>query len=118
MLKTNFETMQPALLGSLAQMMRSNGLAQGATGEPKAVNVPPLPAVPQSQGGANDGRPTVQNRDLEDATASVYVGGGLKVARTAASGSVGDGLVTTEAPPTFGGTMKLPRDEEGDLDMS
>ena len=41
----------------------------------------------------------------------------MKVARTAVSGSVTDGMVTTEAPPSFGGTTKLTRDEEGDLSM-
>ena len=117
MLKANFEAMQISLLENMAQMMRPGGAAPATAVQKPAAGTPPPPIGPSPQAAAGSASGPSTGTGAADPTASTYVGGGQKVARTEASASVTDGLVTTEAPPSFGGTTKLARDEEGDLNM-
>ena len=116
MLRMNFDSMKDSLLTSMAHMMR--GMAAGA-GDPSREaqgSHPPL-CPDQSRRVSSEG----SGHDLLHPPASSedsgYVGGGLKVARVSGSESVTEGLVTTPAPPTFGGTSKATADEDGDLNM-
>ena len=118
MLKANFESMQSTLLSSMAQMMRSGSAIQPA-GAPQTLSAePPQSAAAQCLAQAQGDGLQAEGGPPASLAASGYVGGGLKVARTDGSESVTQGLVTTHAPPSFGGTTKLTGDEEGDLHMT
>ena len=113
----NFDSMRDSLLASMAHMMRGVGAGSAGPSQEAQRGQSHLSAG-QTCNAPHVGADHDQAPSSASSDDTGYVGGGLKVARTNGSESVTQGMVTTPAPPTFGGTSKLTTDEDGDLPMA